>query len=207
MTVVLKPLQSRLATVEVPEAPALGVTARDAAAYLKALLAADPKHLVDLLWAKHTTAQYGHYTRAVAVLEDLFSMTGKRLAYTVDVHEAGPEAGKTVTDFYALSAYAHAVPRPDYLTARDLAVYFNRVLSVDPAFVTSLVETRIPFDDSKLAAPYVVISNELNEVGLLGLLNGLFRLVDQAVLGKYDDDGRLVGFLSAVGADVPALID
>lgn len=84
------------------------------------------------------------------------------------------------------------------MRAQDLEAYLNELLTLDPIAVQALavqalIDNRVPCNEGILNHPTVLVSGE-GEVGILGILNGMLN--DRLVAAVYEDDGRLVKFIT-----------
>jgi len=90
------------------------------------------------------------------------------------------------------------------LTVDTAIEFLNELLRADPQAVSALIETRVPCNQELADHPTVQVrSYGLNggyQVGLLGILNGLFGVDEEGwgpIAAQYDenDDTTVIGFV------------
>ena len=87
------------------------------------------------------------------------------------------------------------------MSPQEMADHFverlNEMVAADPNVIHRLVEHRIPCNDALAAHPTVQVVPG-NEVGLLGVLNGLIGVDADGwgyLAANFDDTGKLTGFV------------
>lgn len=75
----------------------------------------------------------------------------------------------------------------------------NRIHALDPTVMPALIGYRVPCNDALAADPTVQVgsSGEKYEVGLLGILNGLFGVDENDwgfIYARFDKDKNLIEF-------------
>lgn len=80
----------------------------------------------------------------------------------------------------------------------------NRIHAADPSVMPALIDHRVPCNRALADDPTVQVGrygppqSDMWEVGLLGVVNGLFGTDDQSwgwIAAHYDDEHRLTGFI------------
>ena len=77
--------------------------------------------------------------------------------------------------------------------ANYATVILNEMLALDPKATNTLVETRVPCNKA-LEEHHSIAVTEDREVGLLGILNGIFGQDGHAFIGARFQKGKLISF-------------
>lgn len=88
------------------------------------------------------------------------------------------------------------------VTVHDVVSFLNELTALDPAAMHNLVESRVACNDPFADHPTLQVSSRVNgdgsdyEVGILGVLNGLFGTddINYGPISASFEEGRLVRF-------------
>lgn len=72
------------------------------------------------------------------------------------------------------------------ITSEAIAL-LNEALWLDPDAISKLIHFRVLLNDALVASDLPLITNEQDEMGLLGFLNGLFKDPDVRIAAVVDD--------------------
>ena len=90
------------------------------------------------------------------------------------------------------------------MTIDETIAYLNDLLKWDKKAISKLVDTRVPCNDELADHPTCQVATIADgiynkcEVGLLGVLNGMFGVDENGrghIAAEYDDDDNLVSFI------------
>jgi hypothetical protein len=91
------------------------------------------------------------------------------------------------------------IPSPSAISlsiARKAVEVLNEALSLDPAAVNSLMNSKVRCNDALADHPTIVVNDQsgVTRVGLLGVINGIVARQTDEVIEACIDDGKVIGF-------------